>query len=300
MKDPKRPMGTFIFLGPTGVGKTELARALSQFLFDNENNIVRIDMSEYMERFAVSRLVGAPPGYVGYEEGGQLTEAVRRNPYSVVLLDEIEKAHPEVFNILLQVAEDGRLTDSQGRVIDFKNTVIIMTSNIGARLINREPGIGLRSPAKVDEDARTYESMKGKVLEEMKKAFRPEFLNRIDEVIVFHALTSAEIHQIVDLMIGRVAQQVQAQGMTLEISEQAKEVLAREGFDPSFGARPLRRAIQRMIEDPLAEEMLKGIYEVGDVIRAEVKDGDIVFVKGAPVQVGEEETPPQPEPAGVA
>jgi ATP-dependent Clp protease ATP-binding subunit ClpC len=296
MKDPKRPMGTFIFLGPTGVGKTELARALAWFLFDNENNLIRIDMSEYMERFAVSRLVGAPPGYVGYEEGGQLTEAVRRNPYSVVLLDEIEKAHPEVFNILLQIAEDGRLTDSQGRVVDFKNTVIIMTSNIGARLIHREPGIGLRTPAKVDEDARTYESMKGKVMEEMKKVFRPEFLNRIDEVIVFHALTSSEIYQIVDLMVERVAKQVRSQGMDLEISEEAKQILAKEGYDPNYGARPLRRAVQRMIEDPLAEAILMGTFREGDIIRAEVKDGDIVFVKGEKPDT----LPPIEEPAGVA
>jgi ATP-dependent Clp protease ATP-binding subunit ClpC len=280
MKDPKRPMGTFIFLGPTGVGKTELARALAQFLFDNENNLVRIDMSEYMERFAVSRLVGAPPGYVGYEEGGQLTEAVRRNPYSVVLLDEIEKAHPEVFNILLQVAEDGRLTDSQGRVIDFKNTVIIMTSNVGARLINRESGIGLRTQEKMDEDARTYESMKGKIMEEMKKTFRPEFLNRIDEVIVFHALTSGEILQIVDLMVSQVNARLTIQGMELEVSVEAKELMAKEGFDPNYGARPLRRAVQRMIEDPLAEEILQGNFKEGDIIRAEVKDGDIVFIKG--------------------
>jgi ATP-dependent Clp protease ATP-binding subunit ClpC len=296
MKDPKRPMGTFIFLGPTGVGKTELARALAWFLFDNENNLIRIDMSEYMERFAVSRLVGAPPGYVGYEEGGQLTEAVRRNPYSVVLLDEIEKAHPEVFNILLQIAEDGRLTDSQGRVVDFKNTVIIMTSNIGARLIHREPGIGLRTPANVDEDARTYESMKGKVMEEMKKVFRPEFLNRIDEVIVFHALTSSEIYQIVDLMVERVAKQVRSQGMDLEISEEAKQILAKEGYDPNYGARPLRRAVQRMIEDPLAEAILMGTFREGDIIRAEVKDGDIVFVKGEKPDT----LPPIEEPAGVA
>ncbi len=280
MKDPKRPMGVFIFLGPTGVGKTELARALSKFLFDSENNLIRIDMSEYMERFAVSRLVGAPPGYVGYEEGGQLTEAVRRNPYSVVLLDEIEKAHPEVFNILLQVAEDGRLTDSQGRIVDFKNTIIIMTSNIGARLIHREPGIGLRSAQKVDEDARAYEGMKSKVIEEMKKNFRPEFLNRIDETIVFHALTSSEIFQIVDLMAERVGQQVVQQGMTLEITHEAQEILAKEGFDPTYGARPLRRAVQRMIEDPLAEQMLMGTFKEGDVIKAVVKDGDIVFERG--------------------
>ncbi len=299
MKDPKRPMGTFIFLGPTGVGKTELARALAAFLFDNESSLIRIDMSEYVERFAVSRLVGAPPGYVGYEDGGQLTEAVRRNPYSVVLLDEIEKAHPDVFNILLQVAEDGRLTDSQGRVIDFKNTVIIMTSNIGARLINREPGIGLRSPAKLDEEARTYDSMKGKVVEEMKKVFRPEFLNRLDETIVFHALTSGEIFQIVDLMIARVGKQTEQKGMQIEISEPAKELLAKEGFDPAYGARPLRRAVQRMIEDPLAEEILIGAFKEGDVIVAEVKDGDIVFTKGERPEI-----PPAPiveeEPAAVA
>ncbi|MGC8667111.1 MAG: ATP-dependent Clp protease ATP-binding subunit [Chthonomonadales bacterium] len=295
MKDPKRPMGTFIFLGPTGVGKTELARALAAFLFDNENNLIRIDMSEYMERFAVSRLVGAPPGYVGYEEGGQLTEAVRRNPYSVVLLDEIEKAHPEVFNILLQVAEDGRLTDSQGRVIDFKNTVIIMTSNIGARMIHREPGIGLRTPQKVDEDARSYDAMKGKVMEEMKKVFRPEFLNRIDETIVFHALTSGEILQIVDLMLDRVAHQVRQQGMELKVTDEAKNILAKEGFDPQFGARPLRRAVQRMIEDPLAEQLLLGAFQAGDIIRAEVKDGDIVFVREEP----SEAPPPVEEPAGV-
>jgi ATP-dependent Clp protease ATP-binding subunit ClpC len=298
MKDPKRPMGTFIFLGPTGVGKTELARALAAFLFENENNLIRIDMSEYMERFAVSRLVGAPPGYVGYEEGGQLTEAVRRNPYSVVLLDEIEKAHPEVFNILLQVAEDGRLTDSQGRIVDFKNTVIIMTSNIGARLIHREPGMGFRTAARVDEDARSYEGMKGKVMDEMKKVFRPEFLNRIDETIVFHALTSGEILQIVDLMVERVAKQVESQGMKLELTSEAKERLAKEGFDPAFGARPLRRAVQRMIEDPLAEEILAGNFIPGDTILAEVRDGDIVFTKSP--AAGPDTLPPLEEPAGVA
>jgi len=279
MKDPKRPMGTFVFLGPTGVGKTELARALAEFLFDNENALIRIDMSEYMERHAVSRLVGAPPGYVGYDEGGQLTEAVRRNPYSVILLDEIEKAHPEVFNILLQIAEDGRLTDSHGRVVDFKNTVVIMTSNIGARSISREPTIGLRTPAKVDEDAQAYESMKNKVLEELKKLFRPELLNRIDEVVVFHALTSSEIAQIVDLMLGRVAQQARSQGIELQFSDETKAILAREGYDPAYGARPLRRAIQRLIEDPLAEQMLAGTFQEGDTVRAEVEDGQVVFVR---------------------
>jgi ATP-dependent Clp protease ATP-binding subunit ClpC len=280
MKDPKRPMGTFIFLGPTGVGKTELARALAAFLFDNENALVRIDMSEYMERFAVSRLVGAPPGYVGYEEGGQLTEAVRRNPYCVVLLDEIEKAHPEVFNILLQVAEDGRLTDSQGRVVDFKNTVLIMTSNVGASHINREPGMGLRVPKKGEDTERNYDSMKNKVMEEMKRAFRPEFLNRIDEMIVFHSLTQSEIFEIVDLMVNRVEQQLAAREMKLEITQEAKELLAQEGFDPQYGARPLRRAVQRMIEDPLAEELLRGVFKDGDTVLATVKDGDIVFALG--------------------
>jgi ATP-dependent Clp protease ATP-binding subunit ClpC len=300
MKDPKRPMGTFVFLGPTGVGKTELARALATFLFDNENNIVRIDMSEYMERFAVSRLVGAPPGYVGYEEGGQLTEAVRRNPYSVVLLDEIEKAHPEVFNILLQVAEDGRLTDSQGRIVDFKNTVIIMTSNIGAQHMDKEAGVGFRNPLKqADEDARGYEGMKNKVLGEMKKAFRPEFLNRLDEVIVFHKLTSGEILQIVDLMVERVGKQVEQQGMSLELTQAAKELIATEGFDPTYGARPLRRAVQRMIEDPLAEEILQGRFGAGDFIQADVKDGDVVFVKAERSPSAEETIPPAEEPATV-
>jgi len=279
LKDPKRPMGSFIFLGPTGVGKTELARALAEFLFDNEDALIRIDMSEYMERFAVSRLVGAPPGYVGYEEGGQLTEAVRRQPYSVILLDEIEKAHPEVFNILLQVMEDGRLTDAQGRVVDFKNTVIIMTSNIGAHLITREPTVGFRSAQAVDEDARAYESMKHRILEEMKRVFRPEFLNRVDDVIVFHALTSAQIVQIVELMLSRVNQQLQSQGITLSVSEEVKHHLAKEGFDPSYGARPLRRAVQRMIEDPLSEEILLGKYLNGDTIWIDLEDGKIVFRK---------------------
>jgi len=279
LKDPKRPTGSFVFLGPTGVGKTELARALAAFLFNNEDNLIRIDMSEYMERFAVSRLVGAPPGYVGYEEGGQLTEAVRRQPYSVVLLDEIEKAHPEVFNILLQVMEDGRLTDSQGRIVDFKNTVLIMTSNIGAQLISNEGGMGFRTAKKVDEDARAYEAMKNRVTEEMKKIFRPEFLNRVDEVIVFHSLTSSQILQIVDLMLKRVNDQLKAQGMQLEASDDVKEVLAKEGFDPAFGARPLRRAVQRVIEDPLSEEILLGRFTEGDTIRAELEDGKVIFKK---------------------
>jgi ATP-dependent Clp protease ATP-binding subunit ClpC len=296
LKDPKRPIGTFIFLGPTGVGKTELARALAAFLFDNENNLIRLDMSEYMERFAVSRLVGAPPGYVGYEEGGQLTEAVRRQPYSVVLLDEIEKAHPEVFNILLQIFEDGRLTDSQGRVVDFKNTVIIMTSNLGARSIQGEPSMGFLSASKPKEETeREYESMKGRIMEELKRTFRPEFLNRIDEIVVFHALNFAEILQIVDLMVGRVAQQARAQGIELEITQEVRQMLAREGFDPQFGARPLRRAVQRLIEDPLAEEILLGRFSEGDTVLASLdEDGRLVFLKK---ETSEAENPP--EPAGV-
>ncbi|BCW99920.1 MAG: ATP-dependent Clp protease ATP-binding subunit ClpC [Armatimonadota bacterium] len=279
LKDPRRPMGSFIFLGPTGVGKTELARALAEFLFDSEDTLIRIDMSEYMERFAVSRLVGAPPGYVGYDEGGQLTEQVRRRPYSVILLDEIEKAHPEVFNILLQVMEDGRLTDAQGRVVDFKNTVIIMTSNIGAHLIAGESSMGLRSAKKGDENDRSYQSMRNRVMEEMKKVFRPEFLNRVDETIVFHSLTHEQILQIVDLLLDRVKAQLRNQGMELEVSREVKEMLAEEGFDPTFGARPLRRAVQRNIEDPLSEEILLGRFSEGDTIRAEVEDGKIFFTK---------------------
>jgi len=279
LKDPKRPMGTFIFLGPTGVGKTELARALAAFLFENEDNLIRIDMSEYMERFAVSRLIGAPPGYVGYDEGGQLTEAVRRQPYSVILLDEIEKAHPEVFNILLQVMEDGRLTDSQGRVVDFKNTVIIMTSNIGAQSISSEEPIGFRSNEKQDESKRSYESMKNRIMDEMKKVFRPEFMNRVDETIVFHSLTRDEILQIVDLMISRIRAQIVNQGMELEVTQDVKNLLAEEGFDPQFGARPLRRALQRIIEDPLAEELLLGRFTQGDTIRVELEDGRVFFTK---------------------
>jgi ATP-dependent Clp protease ATP-binding subunit ClpC len=285
MKDPKRPMGSFIFLGPTGVGKTELARALAEFLFETEDALIRIDMSEYMERFAVSRLVGAPPGYVGYDEGGQLTEAVRRRPYSVILLDEIEKAHPEVFNILLQVMEDGRLTDSQGRVVDFKNTIIIMTSNIGAQSITSGPGIGFRELKSENETQRSYESMKNRIMEEMKRTFRPEFLNRVDEIIVFHQLTKEEVLQIVDLMISRVRQELSHQGMDLEVTHEVRELLAQEGYDPQFGARPLRRAVQRLIEDPLAEEILLGRFVPGDTIRAEVEDGKIFFTKSADLPV---------------
>jgi ATP-dependent Clp protease ATP-binding subunit ClpC len=279
LKDPKRPTGSFIFLGPTGVGKTELARALAEFLFDNEDALIRIDMSEYMERFAVSRLLGAPPGYVGYEEGGQLTEAVRRRPYSVVLLDEIEKAHPEVFNILLQMMEDGRLTDSQGRVIDFKNTVIIMTSNVGAQNINQERSIGYKRDLPKAESERAYESMRNRVMDELKRTFRPEFLNRVDDVIVFHSLTQEEIRQIVDLLLRAVNKQLVPQGMKLEVTDKVRDLVAREGWDQAYGARPLKRAVQRLIEDALSEEVLLGRFSEGDTILADVEDDKIVFTK---------------------
>ena len=255
IKDPKRPAGSFVFLGPSGVGKTELARTLAEFLFGDEDAMVRIDMSEYMEKHAVSRLVGSPPGYVGYDEGGQLTEAVRRKPYSVLLLDEIEKAHPDVFNILLQILEDGRLTDAQGRTVDFRNAIVIMTSNIGAKDIARNVSFGFGSSD--DETGASYQDMKDRIMGELKKVFRPEFLNRIDEVIVFHKLTREEIKEIIDLMISRVRAQVAEHELQLELTDAAKELLAEKGWDPAMGARPLRRAIQRYIEDPLADEVLR-------------------------------------------
>ena len=274
LKDPKRPIGSFIFLGPTGVGKTELARALAEALFGDEDAMVRLDMSEYMERHAVSRLIGSPPGYVGYDEGGQLTEQVRRKPYSIVLFDEIEKAHPEVFNILLQVLEDGRLTDSKGRVVDFRNTVIVMTSNVGAQQIQRDSGIGFR--AVVDERS-DYEAMKGKVTDELKRTFRPEFLNRIDEIVVFHALNKVHIGQIAEIMLKELRTAARGHGYHLAITDQAKELLTNKGFDPDFGARPLRRAIQRYIENPLAEEILKGTFGEGGTITVDSKEGEFVF-----------------------
>jgi ATP-dependent Clp protease ATP-binding subunit ClpC len=271
LKNPKRPIGSFIFLGPTGVGKTEVARSLAEYLFDDAESMVRIDMSEYMEKYAVSRLVGAPPGYVGYEEGGQLTEAVRRRPYAVVLLDEIEKAHPDVFNLLLQVLEDGRLTDSQGRVVDFKNVLIIMTSNVGATGMQTTSDIGFRPQKESGQtDEQSYEKMKNKVLDEVKHTFRPEFLNRVDEVVVFHQLSRPQIEEIVGLELEKVIREVKAQEMHLEVTEDAKQLLAKKGWDPQFGARPLRRAIQREVEDELAEEMLKGTFGSGDRILAEV------------------------------
>jgi len=280
LKDPKRPMGSFIFLGPTGVGKTELAKALAAYLYEKESNMVRIDMSEYMERFAVSRLVGAPPGYVGYDEGGQLTEQVRRNPYCVVLLDEIEKAHPEVFNILLQVMEDGQLTDSQGRTVDFRNTLLIMTSNVGVRPIEMDKGLGFRDVKQDFNDPKVYEGMKNKMMEEMKKLFRPEFLNRVDEVIVFQHLKREEILEIADLYLKRVNQQAASMNITIDLSEAVKNLLVDQGYDPNLGARPLRRAVQRFIEDPLSEEMLLGRFQAGDHILADLDETKtVVFIK---------------------
>ncbi|MBS1707247.1 MAG: ATP-dependent Clp protease ATP-binding subunit [Armatimonadetes bacterium] len=280
LKDPKRPIASFIFLGPTGVGKTELAKALAEYLYEKESNIVRIDMSEYMERFSVSRLVGAPPGYVGYDEGGQLTEQVRRNPYCVVLLDEIEKANPEVFNLLLQVMEDGQLTDSQGRTVDFRNTLIIMTSNVGVRPIELDKGLGFREVIQDLNDPKTYENMKTKMLDEMKKLFRPEFLNRVDETIVFQHLKRDEILTIADLYLKRVNEQAANIGLTIELSEAVKDVLVDKGYDPNLGARPLRRAVQRYIEDPLSEALLMNAFTAGDTVVADLDaEGLVKFSK---------------------
>ncbi|MDM5152904.1 ATP-dependent protease ATP-binding subunit ClpC [Bacillus sp. DX1.1] len=262
LKDPKRPIGSFIFLGPTGVGKTELARALAESMFGDEDAMIRIDMSEYMEKHSTSRLVGSPPGYVGYEEGGQLTEKVRRKPYSVVLLDEVEKAHPDVFNILLQVLEDGRLTDSKGRTVDFRNTIVIMTSNVGAEALKRNKHLGFN----VQDESRDYSDMKGKVMDELKKAFRPEFLNRIDEIIVFHMLEKKHIQEIVILLVNQLVKRLKENEIDLELTSAAIEAIADKGFDREYGARPLRRAIQKHVEDRLSEELLKGAIEKGQKV----------------------------------
>jgi ATP-dependent Clp protease ATP-binding subunit ClpC len=264
LKDPKRPIGSFIFLGPTGVGKTEMAKALARYLFDSDEALIRIDMSEYMEKFAVSRLVGAPPGYVGYEEGGQLTEKVRRKPYSVVLLDEIEKAHPDVFNILLQVLDDGVLTDSLGRRVDFKNTILIMTSNLGSRDIKVTGGLGFGTNTHQDK----YKQMKSGIEDALKRVFNPEFLNRVDDTIIFHQLERSHIYQIIDIATKDLFHRMSSLGISIELSQEAKDFLVEKGYDPAFGARPLRRAIMKYIEDPFAEEILKGTYVQGSVIRA--------------------------------
>ncbi|MBI2852183.1 MAG: AAA family ATPase [Chloroflexi bacterium] len=275
LKDPKRPIGSFMFLGPTGVGKTELAKSLAWFLFDDETAMVRLDMSEYQEKHTVSRLIGAPPGYVGFEEGGQLTEAVRRRPYRVILLDEIEKAHPEVFNTLLQLLDDGRLTDGHGRTVDFKNTVVIMTSNAGVELIKREAAIGFvafRDEAKARKQG--YEAMKEKVMGEVRKLFRPEFLNRLDDIIVFHELNEEQLRHIVDFMVRDVEQRLSERKLKLEVTEKAKSWLARVGFDPQYGARPLRRAIERYVENPMARKVLRGQFKEGDTVIVDLVDED--------------------------
>jgi ATP-dependent Clp protease ATP-binding subunit ClpB len=268
LKDPQRPIGSFIFLGPTGVGKTELARALAEFMFDDERSMIRIDMSEYMEKHAVSRLIGAPPGYVGYEEGGQLTEAVRRRPYCVILFDEIEKAHHDVFNILLQILDDGRLTDGQGRIVDFKNTVIIMTSNIGSERI-------LEFSGKTDSNA--YELMKEAVLTEMRHHFRPEFLNRVDEIVVFHSLTEEDLKKILDVQLNRLRMRLAERHIDIELTPAAATHLAREGYDPVYGARPLKRAIQKELETPIGRRLLAGEIRDGDKVVVGWREGEFTF-----------------------
>jgi ATP-dependent Clp protease ATP-binding subunit ClpC len=277
LADPKRPIGSFIFLGPTGVGKTALAHALAEFLFDDPDALFRVDMSEYRERHAASRLIGAPPGYIGYEEGGQLTEAVRRRPYQVVLFDEIEKAHPEIWNTLLQGLEDGRLTDGQGHIVDFRNTVIIMTSNIGTEFAAKGGTLGFQTRGSGDKE---MDSNYAQIEDSLKRTFRPEFLNRIDEVIIFHVLSREQIKEIVDLQIKEIAVRLHEQGVAIELTDAAREWLAKEGFDPQFGARPLRRTLQRKVESPLSRKLLAGEFKSGDkiVVDANEKEG-IVFRK---------------------
>lgn len=281
LKDPKRPIGSFIFLGPTGVGKTELARALAESMFGDEDAMIRIDMSEYMEKHSTSRLVGSPPGYVGYDEGGQLTEKVRRKPYSVVLLDEIEKAHPDVFNILLQVLEDGRLTDSKGRTVDFRNTILIMTSNVGADTLKRSKHLGFT----VEAEGQDYKDMKGKVMSEMKRAFRPEFLNRIDEIIVFHSLEKPHLAEIVKLMADQLTRRLKEQEIELELTTAAIDKIAEEGFDPEYGARPLRRAIQKHVEDRLSEELLRGVIQKGQKVTLDVEGENFTVKSSSPSSI---------------
>src|SRR6202012_659338 len=295
LKDPKRPSGSFIFLGPTGVGKTELAKTLAEFLFDDEDALIQLDMSEYMEKHTVSRLFGSPPGYVGDEEGGQLTEKVRRRPFSVVLFDEIEKAHPDIFNSLLQILEDGRLTDAQGKTVDFKNTVIIMTTNLGTRDISKGVSVGF---AKADESRSSYERMKSRVQEELKQHFRPEFLNRVDDIIVFHQLAREEIFRIVDLMAGKVDERLKDRDMGLELRPAAKQLLSERGYDPVLGARPLRRTIQREIEDSLSEKILFGELRPGQIVIVDA-DGEGPTAKFTFTGVAKPESVPDAPPAEI-
>jgi ATP-dependent Clp protease ATP-binding subunit ClpC len=275
LKDPRRPIGSFIFLGPTGVGKTFLAQRLAEFMFGDRDALIQIDMSEYMEKFTASRLIGSPPGYVGYEEGGQLSETVRRRPYSVVLFDEIEKAHPDVMHLLLQILEDGKITDSLGRKIDFRNTIIIMTSNVGAETLRRQTTMGFAATKPLGEHE--YESMRDRLLEEAKKAFKPEFINRLDDIIVFHQLTKADLMLIVDLEVDKVLVRVKAKEVNIEMNETAKDFLIEKGYDPMYGARPMRRAVERYLEDPFAEELLRGNVKAGNVVQVSAGEGKLVF-----------------------
>jgi ATP-dependent Clp protease ATP-binding subunit ClpC len=277
LKDPRRPIGTFALLGPTGVGKTLLAKTLAEQLFGDSKALIQLDMSEYMEKFNVSRLIGSPPGYVGYEEGGQLTEQVRRKPYSVVLFDEIEKAHPDVWNMLLQILEEGKLTDNVGRVVNFRNTIILMTSNIGSDTIKRQSTLGF-SPI---TDENSYEKMREKILEEARKTFRPEFLNRLDDIVVFRSLTKPDLIEILDLEIGKVMQRLKARNIVLNLDEKAKDLLVGRGYDPAYGARPMRRAVERFLEDPLAEEILKGALHEGEPITVSVENDHLTFIQKA-------------------
>jgi len=276
LKDPKRPIGSFIFLGPTGVGKTFLTRTLAEFMFGDADALIQIDMSEYMEKFTASRLIGSPPGYVGYEEGGQLSEAVRRRPYSVVLFDEIEKAHPDVMHLLLQILEEGKITDSLGRKIDFRNTIIIMTSNVGAELIKKQTTLGFGAP-RSEGDAESYDIMRRKIMEESKRVFKPEFLNRLDDLIVFHTLTKPDLVKIVDLEVGKVTARLRAKEIDLKLDDGAHEFLIEKGYDPAYGARPMRRAVERFMEDPLAEELLKGSIKPGDTVQVSAAGDKLEF-----------------------
>ena len=285
LKDPKRPIGSFIFLGPTGVGKTFLARTLAEFMFGDQDALIQIDMSEYMEKFTASRLIGSPPGYVGYEEGGQLSEAVRRRPYSVVLFDEVEKAHPDVMNLLLQILEEGKITDSLGRKIDFRNTIIIMTSNVGADLIKRQMSLGFGVP----KDEQDYESMKGKILEESKRVFKPEFINRLDDLIVFHTLTRTDLMRIVDLEVNKVTARVRQKAIHVVLDTSAHEFLIEKGYDPTYGARPMRRAVEKFLEDPLAEELLRGGIKAGDTLEVTAAGTKLAFHVVEPKQTSSEE-----------
>ena len=286
LKDPRRPIGSFLFLGPTGVGKTYLARNLAEFMFGDPDSLIQIDMSEYMEKFTASRLIGSPPGYVGHEEGGQLSEAVRRRPYSVVLFDEVEKAHPDVMNLLLQILEDGTVTDSLGRKIDFRNTIIIMTSNVGASTVKRQTSLGFGA---MSEDEADHEGMKAKILEESKREFKPEFLNRLDDLVVFHMLEKVDLNSIVDLEVNKLVARLNEKEISLSLSADARDYLSEKGFDPAYGARPMRRAVERFLEDPLAESLLRGEVKPGDSVSVVKKeDSDVLSFKSSRPEAQEE------------